>query len=368
MNSNLPVSACVLVKNEEQHILNCIRSLIPVVNEILIIDTGSTDKTISIASHEDVIILNYTWNDDFSEVRNYAIGVASQPFILMIDADETLNINSYTYLEQYTRSCVKVPATVNIRNVIDENTIVNSVVTRLFPNLSGYCYKGMIHEQLFYDDKPLEQVLPTEIVIDHYGYRKSEIQTKHKIERNLTLLNKQLAIDSNSIYLKYQIGQTYYVNGDYQKAIPYFDDSIRMISVSKFDALPRFMSTVFLSYGYCLLYTLQFDILDNLINDATELYPDFTDLYYLYGVSLIERKDIHNFSSIQDVFEFCIRLGDVKNPLYESVEGVGSYRALFNLGVYFEVTNNVEQAFKYYLQSSEYNFKPAIEKIKRLSM
>lgn len=363
MTNKLPISACIIAKNESLHIANCIRSLKFVVKEINLVDTGSSDETIQIAIHEGAIIHKYNWNDDFSAARNFAISIASQPYILMIDADEALDQATITFLEEFINRPVKEPAAVTVRSIIDEHRTVNSFLTRLFPNLQQYRYKGLIHEQLYYKNQPLERVQSTNVVLNHYGYKEAEIQKKEKIDRNLILLRKQLQIEPDSIYTRFQIGQTHYVNGDYEEAIHYFDDTLQRIS--KLELLPSYLPTIFLSYGYCLLNTKQYDILDNLLNDASEFYPDFTDLFFLYGISLIERKDIRNFTAIREIFEYCLHLGEIKNHLYETVQGVGSYRALYNLGVYYEVTNNAEEALRCYTESAKYNFEPALRKVRK---
>lgn len=366
MSNTLPISACILVKNEEDFIGNCIRSLKKVVEEINVIDTGSDDQTVKIAEYEKVNIYDYKWDDNFSNARNYAISISTKPYILMIDADEVLGHGSIDALRSYIQLNTKIPATVQIRSIVDDDRSVISFITRLFPNIPGYRYEGVIHEQLSYNNEPLDYVETTKVVINHHGYKKTEIQKKNKINRNLVLLKKQLESDSNSLYLRYQLGQTYYVSGNYTEAIKYFDDALN--DISKLDYSPNYLPTVLLSCGYCFLNTARFGDLDNLINIAIELYPDFTDLYFLYGVSLIERKDISKFKMIKEIFEFCLQLGEVENRNYETVEGVGSYRALYNLGVYHEVTNNIEEAITYYKKSAEYNFyQPAIEKIKRIS-
>lgn len=361
MITKLPISVCMIVKNEEECVAKCVRSLKSVVNEINVVDTGSTDRTIAIAIEEEVKIHHYQWNDNFSEARNYAMSVATQPYILIMDADETLDHTTLKSLEQYIKSSSNEPATVTIRSVINDQTIVNSRLTRLFPNCLDYQYHGMIHEQLTYKGKPIEIVQNTNVVIHHAGYQENEIQKKNKIDRNLELLRKQQQLEPNSCYLNFQIGQTLYVNRNYEEAIQTFDETLQM--ASELDSLPPYISTIFLSYGYCLLKTAQFNILDNLINDAIEFYPDFTDLYFLYGVSLIERKEIQKFAEIKEIFEYCLYLGEVANPSYESVEGVGSYRALYNLGVYYEVMSNKEEAHRCYSKSAEYQFKPALAKI-----
>ncbi len=84
------LSAVLIVKNEERMLPRCLESLAGKVDEIVIVDTGSTDGTLEIANSADVVS-SYEWSDDFSAARNYAKGLASGDWVLSIDADEVLS-------------------------------------------------------------------------------------------------------------------------------------------------------------------------------------------------------------------------------------------------------------------------------------
>ncbi|GAB6927540.1 hypothetical protein JCM10914A_15230 [Paenibacillus sp. JCM 10914] len=366
MITTLPISACLIVKDEEMYIEQCIQSLKPVVNEIIVVDTGSTDQTLAKLEQNSINVFHYEWNNSFSEARNYAISLASEPTILVIDADETLDPSTVPSLNEYLSHSRNLPASVNIVSKLDRYRNVNSRITRLFPNSEDYRYHGMIHEQLYYKGNSINEVKTTNVVLHHFGYDEAEVKKKQKINRNLELLEKQLKSEPESTYLRYQIGQTYYVGGHYHQAIENFDEVLQLISSQ--DTIPSFLPTVFLSYGYCLHNTSQYPILDRLLNDAFEFFPDYTDLYFLYGVSLIQRGNLKDIEVIKETFEHCIAMGEVTNPIYESVEGVGSYRSYYNLGVYYEATNQVEIAINCYNESAEMNFEPArirVENIKK---
>ncbi|GAA0137571.1 hypothetical protein YSY43_44120 [Paenibacillus sp. YSY-4.3] len=366
MLSKAPVSACIIVKNEEENIEACVSQLERIVEEIIIVDTGSTDRTKEIVEQRSIKVYAYEWMNDFAAARNYSISLASQPFILIIDADEQMDLDSAQSLFEYTANqSEKYPATVVLKNHMDQGKCVSSEITRLFPNHKGYKYEGLIHEQLTLEDKELEQVGSTNVVIHHYGYQTSEMTRKQKIERNLALIEQQLLLKPNSAYTRFQMGQTLYTNGDYENAIVYFDETIKLLSKKK-GGVPSYTPTVFLSYGYCLLHEKQFATLELLLGDAIELFPDYTDLYFLYGTSLIEKKSVNQFNEIKEIFEHCLALGEVSPNKYETVEGVGSYRAAYNLGLYYEVTGDKSSAIKYYRYSAKFDFKPSLIRLKEL--
>ncbi|WP_186323311.1 glycosyltransferase family 2 protein [Paenibacillus xylanexedens] len=365
-NKTLPVSACMIVKNEEENILKCIESLITVVSEIIVVDTGSEDQTLHLMKQKDVRVYSYEWNDSFSDARNFSIKLATQPYVFIIDADEVVDYSTICELSRYISEKPDVPGTVIVKSEISNGKTVSSTLTRLFPNKVDFNYKGKIHEQLWFKNNPVDTFCSTNLILRHYGYNKNQLESKNKLQRNLFLLKKELELNGESPYINFQIGQTYYVNEEYYEAIVYFDKAIE--GISNFADAPKYVSTIFLSYGYCLMKTTQFDRLDHLINEATDYYNDFTDLYFLYGSSLIERKDETKFINVKEVFEFCLYLGEPSKALYETVEGVGTFLSLFNLGVYYEVMNNLDLAIQFYKKSSDYGFDPAIQKIKQFNV
>lgn len=364
MNDLLPVTACVLVRDEEEVIDRCIASLIDVVEEIVVVDTGSVDQTIQRVQRYPVRLHHFQWTNDFSQARNFAIQHAKQPFIFMIDADEVLEKESVLIFREFIVKKPVVPATVNIRSIVNEQTSVNSNITRIFPNNSDYRYRGAVHEQLCFQGVTLESTVFSGVKLVHDGYQKSKIKNKKKIDRNISLLQDQLRLEPESIYLRFQLGQTLYVYQKYDEAIGYFDEAIRLLSKER--SIPKYISTLFLSYGYCLFYNKDFNALDMLLKDAVDFFPDYTDLYFLYGLSLIERKEASLLVNIKEAFEYCLHLGEITDGSYESVEGVGSYRALYNLGVYFEAANQKSEAGMYYAKSAELGYGPAVERLKRI--
>ncbi|MEY9096628.1 glycosyltransferase [Paenibacillus sp. RC84] len=285
MNNLAEISACLIVKNEEEHIERCITSLKSAVQEIVVVDTGSTDNTINILKRLDIQVYHYVWDNDFSKARNFSISFATKPYILIMDADEILERDSVKKIIEYTanKRNKKLPATVIIENYINADRCVKNRLTRMFPNNQSFYFEGFIHEQLYSHGEPVAKKLDTDVRIGHNGYKEDEINNKNKLARNLSLLKKQLVKEPNSPYINFQIGQTHYVGKEYEKAECYFDEALKLLS--KYQNLPGYASSIFLSYGYCLFYKGKFQELDHLLNDALDFYSDYTDLYF-YTVSL----------------------------------------------------------------------------------
>lgn len=173
----LPISVCILAKNEEEHIVKAIRSVASFVEEVLVLDTGSTDNTVELAKQAGAKVYSTAWKDNFSEARNELIQLANSELVLMMDADE-----QYVGSERELKSCVDEAApfagSVKIINLLDDHDQSETYITRIFTR-RHYSYEGSIHEQLTYNGIPTEAKI-TEISVLHYGYSKSVIEKKER--------------------------------------------------------------------------------------------------------------------------------------------------------------------------------------------
>ncbi len=86
--TNIPISVCIIAKNEEKHIAECLKRLCPDPMELVVADTGSTDATKKLARQYADKVLDMTWTDSFSDARNFCAAQASNNWILAIDCDE----------------------------------------------------------------------------------------------------------------------------------------------------------------------------------------------------------------------------------------------------------------------------------------
>ena len=183
------ISLCMIVKNEEANLRSCLESVRTLVDEIIVVDTGSTDRTTEIAQSYGAKIHFFPWNDDFSSARNESLKYATGEWILVLDADEVLDVKDHISIRQLIaakgvdayslvqRTYLKRSACADWISLEAETELargchgyITSRLVRLFRNNEHVCFKGRVHEQveidLLYQNKV---IVTTDIPIHHYG-------------------------------------------------------------------------------------------------------------------------------------------------------------------------------------------------------
>lgn len=259
--AGIPVSVCMIAKNEEQHIEQCLRNLVRYGMEIVVADTGSTDRTKEIAARYTDRLFDFAWCDDFSAARNFAVSRASNNWILILDCDEYVQEIDVAKLRTCMQKYPKNVGVVEIRNVyttveggMAKEGIQLDEVPRFF-NRNYYEYRFRIHEQITpkksgnYDEMILETFhLP--IAVKHYGYDIPKQEMAIKQERNLNLLLKSIGeTEGMDDYIYFQIGQSYNVLENYEKAIEAYDMCLEINRNPE----KKFISICLESYADCLI-------------------------------------------------------------------------------------------------------------------
>jgi glycosyltransferase involved in cell wall biosynthesis len=184
------LSVCMIVKNEERFLADCLKSVQGVAQQIVIVDTGSTDNTLKIAQSFNAEIHSFTWRDDFSAARNESIKWATGDWVLWLDADERLLPESVSELKRLLKTENKpVAYVVQIRNRMpDGKNYKFSTAHRLFTNRKGITFSGRIHEQIAYSVAALGGVERScNVTLDHLGYALEESAQNKKSRRNRKL-------------------------------------------------------------------------------------------------------------------------------------------------------------------------------------
>jgi glycosyltransferase involved in cell wall biosynthesis len=235
----------MIVKNEERYLKDCLESVKDVVNEIVIVDTGSTDKTLEIASTYTEKIFHFDWINDFSAARNFALDHSSGDWILYLDADERLSKKSVKELKNLVKTRSKQAYQCVVRSIDEVNKRPSLMdYIRLFPNDKKIRFEGAIHEQIEYSlRRENYEIIKSNIEILHVGYNISNDALKEKAKRNLSLLQNEYS-KSKSGYYAFQLGQTYGVLQEKELAIKYFLASLEDVSLkNEYKALAyRFLS------------------------------------------------------------------------------------------------------------------------------
>ena len=165
----LNIALTMIVKNESKNLRECLEAAAPLVDKIIVVDTGSKDDTIDIARSFGADIFYFKWNDDFAAARNFALSKSDCDWNLILDADEVITNVTKEQLLEYARSNPFKVGRIKIRSKFDDNGQIKysiARVSRFAPK--GVRFSGRIHEQLDLN----YQRFDTEISIEHSGYFK----------------------------------------------------------------------------------------------------------------------------------------------------------------------------------------------------
>ncbi|WP_206438479.1 glycosyltransferase family 2 protein [Paenibacillus whitsoniae] len=186
----ISISLCMIVKNEEQSLARCLNSVASIADEIVIVDTGSTDRTKEIAASFGAVIYDFAWRDDFGAARNFAFSKATQEYILWLDADDELEeVDRIKFKElKHTLDPSVDSVSMNYHLAFDEAGNVTSSLrrNRLVKRSRGFKWEGLVHEALLVHG----QTYAADIAITH---KKDKVYT----DRNLRIYRKREAEDDS---------------------------------------------------------------------------------------------------------------------------------------------------------------------------
>ncbi len=215
----------MIVKNEEENLGRALASAAPLVDEIVVVDTGSTDGTRAIAERAGVRVVDFPWVDDFAAARNASLDAATGDFIVIMDADEILRREFTTMVKPRLRPGGRDGFLVRLRNLRSDGTVMSvSHVLRVFPRRPNIRFEGRIHESV---GRSLEagggrMNLLGAIVFDHFGYSEEEHTRKDRHRRNLRLFAIAEKEHPDDVSMRYHLGLEYYSVSDYGEAEPHF--------------------------------------------------------------------------------------------------------------------------------------------------
>ncbi|WNC14458.1 glycosyltransferase [Brevibacillus brevis] len=309
------ISLCMIVKNEEKYLGKCLEMARSKVDEMIIVDTGSTDSTVEIAKNYGANVYHFEWVHDFAAARNYALGHATGDYILVLDADEYLDEQADLQADLQSG---KDYYSLQIKNYASNGAVRYHPAIRLFKNHIGLSYFGKIHEHIGIDEPSLISGVGKSL-IHHEGYKTEVMVDKNKIERNYKLLIKEVEANPSG-YNLYNMGVHYMVEQNYKKAFEYFKKSY-YLSKDKV-----YLTDLLYSMSEALLHLKRFEDALTLIREAIETFPSVTDLHFMQG-RLYEEMGYLPDAVL--VYQKCLELGDL--TIGQTIEGVGSYLAHIRL-------------------------------------
>lgn len=286
------VSVCMIVKNEEKVIERCLSSVAHLVDEVIIVDTGSTDLTKEIAAKFTSNIYHFDWISDFSAARNFAASKASGEWILVLDADEYVdeeNFNEFINELKVVESNIEA-FTAKILNFTGRNgeNLIQNYHDRVYKNNGEISYYRKIHEQFKRnDDEPL-QIKNSGLLLFHSGYLNKTVKEKAKSQRNKELLDQEFNENANKAFDYFNFGNEYFSIGEYSKALDAYLEAYKL----KKDFRLSWVSTTLIQIIFCLMQLKRYKDALNVIQDAENIYQSSPEFPFLKGEIFLVRGQI----------------------------------------------------------------------------
>lgn len=188
----ITLSACMIVRNEEDLFAGCLESIKDCVDEIIVVDTGSDDKTKEIAKSFGAKVYDQPWEGDFSKHRNYSMSLATSDWLLVIDADERIHSEDISLVRQMLEDCGDADTvSAEISNVYGKEGLETKFHSmRFFRREAKIQYDGIVHNRSIISDEMVQR--RSQVRIIHLGYDLSPEKMEKKFERTKSLLDKQL--------------------------------------------------------------------------------------------------------------------------------------------------------------------------------
>ncbi|AFY74315.1 glycosyl transferase [Synechococcus sp. PCC 7502] len=378
---HIKVSLCMIVKNEAERLANCLKSVKGFVDEIILVDTGSRDRTVNIAKKYGAKIFKFEWCDDFAAARNYSLEQARGEWILVLDADEVLVQAIIPILQNAINNPEYLAINLN-REEIGAGRSPYSLITRLFRRRLDIYFTGFYHESIDNSVEALMQSHPQDsqqvitipqVAIHHYGYKPELLSKKQEFAQRL--MEKQLAADPNDAYTHSKLGALYVEIGAAEQGLSLLQTGL---SILKSD--PQNLPTQFeLNYHLGIAYShiqnwelakthyqnaIALDVADviklpaynNLGNlwqseskfaEAIACYekildiaPDFATGYFNLGIA---RKSVHDFTGAIAAYIEALKI----NPQYAE--------AYQNLAVALQQTGKIEASKMAFTEAIKYH-------------
>lgn len=361
------ITLCMIVKDEEKTVAASLESASALADDIVVVDTGSTDATPSIAARYTPRLYRFAWTDDFAAARNFAMEHVRSEWILWLDADERLDVRDATrWRQSFADKSARADALlVEINNyygpVVDELKVHVYSGFRLLRAAAKLRYVQPIHEHLdaSRDDVRFDHEPVDGVAIHHYGYMDDAVRQKRKAARNMRLLQKERTRPNYDPWIDYHIASEHYRRRDYVNAYR---------NVQK--AMKRFLDMGRLPPA--LAYRLKYELL--LVTGSTQnalagiehtvtLYPDYVDLHYYKGLF---QYATGRFDDALKTFAACLRIGE--NSRYLTRKGTGSFMASYMMGRCREALGQTHKATDIYRRLIERfpGFKPPLARLEAL--
>jgi tetratricopeptide (TPR) repeat protein len=355
------ISLCMIVKNEEKMLAQCLESVKGVVDEIIVVDTGSQDRTVEIAKRYGARVYHHPWEDNFSLARNQSLQYATCDWIFILDADETLVKEDFAKLRQ----AIHIPDMNLVSVSVHNKHLLTGEFTSFLPSVRlwrrklNLSYVGIVHNQLVLP--PTERVLRADVKLIHYGYGLDWEMMKKKFVRSKALLRKQLDENPDNAFANFNYSQ---ILRDEEHPVPpdvcreILDHSGRAVRNTDPDHIrERHIHLMALDQmTLAHFYLKDYDRAEECARQALVVEPGYLDALFALANSYTGN---HDFDRAIPAFHEYIDAADKYNPGAETVNLIlihvaDQASAYFSLGLIHEETRQDEQAIACFKKALDY--------------
>ncbi len=291
---NPKLSVCIIAKNEEKYLAQCLQSVRAIANQIVVVDTGSIDRTVEIAKSFGAEIYNFDWCEDFSAARNAALERARGDWVLILDADEELPADQHARLQADLKNRKTIALRLPLLNRGEEEH-GRSCVPRLFRNAPGIYFTGRIHEQVFPSavavgkDWGLGTAIGTAQIL-HHGYSREVLEDRDKVQRNLKLLRVAVAEMPEDANLIMNLGLELVRSGELEAGLAQYRRAFGFMNANPAQETAPELREALLTQFTCHLYKTRshHEVVEVLTSPLAKAGGLTASLHFALGLALYE--------------------------------------------------------------------------------
>jgi len=329
----LRLSLCMIVRDEQEMLPQCLEAVAGAVDEIVIVDTGSRDRTIEIARSFGARVIERPWTGSFAQARNASFDAASGDWLIYLDADEVLVREDAALLRALTgrtwREAFYLSETSYTGEAEEGSAVVHNAL-RMFRNRPEYRFEGRLHEQIAHRLPGYlpERIEAVDVRVEHFGYLATVREARQKSRRNIELLQLQLDEGDTTPFLHFNLGCEHASAGDQAAALEQFEQAWQAVEGHADRESHKFVPALLSRLVKALRLCDRLQDARSRASQGLELFGDFTDL--VFEQALIARALGEHERAIE-CCERCLEMGDAPRR-YTATVGVGSYLPMLQLG------------------------------------
>ena len=277
----MKLSIAMIVRDEENNIRRALDSVLPIADEIVILDTGSVDNTKAIiTAYEDpkIKLSDHPWKNDFSEARNASIGQCTGDWIMILDADEELTPEARSELRAQLEALPGTAHTVMMvgRNFVTDHTFDTMSQPRVF-RTGTIRYEHAIHNQ----PRFAKDIFRSELIINHYGYMWAPELLDKKRKRSIPLIEEILKTELPPIERLYYKCQLYKMQFTFEHDTSYITAKEILDELRTAKEMPYIVYEVMILAGFQAIQRREFEFATDYIDVAKLIYEDVPDAYLI---------------------------------------------------------------------------------------